>query len=180
MVNYADQFDAKVVAMETDDVEYSARYKQSLVDIDSTFNNASTEERESKIKSFEIASKKERTYIAAETRSSGMYVTAAVGGRIMFRFLTKSVDGHDTSVEAEIAIRKIQYNSPLAGMAWYPKLAILKMNELGELAKQPGGAMIANKAMTVKDVKDFVPQSPELRALLDNQKTWLANGKKHQ
>ena len=87
MVNYADQFDAKVVAMETDDVEYSTRYKQSLADIDSTSNNASAGERESKIKSFEIASKKERTYIAVETRFLGICdCSSGCSGHVSFPY----------------------------------------------------------------------------------------------
>ena len=66
MVNYADKFDAKVFAMETNnDIEYSTQYKQSLDGIDSTSNNASTEEREEKV-SFAIVSKRERTYIHEE------------------------------------------------------------------------------------------------------------------
>ena len=65
-------------------------------------------------------------------------------------------------------------------MAWYPKLAILKMDELGIVA--PAGR--CNDCEPSNDCEGFerlcTAITPELRALLNNQKTWLANGKKHE
>jgi len=51
-------------------------------------------------------------------------------------------------------------------MGWKQRKNLLKEHELGELAKRPGGATIGGKAMQVSDVKDIVPVSDELRALM--------------
>ena len=51
-------------------------------------------------------------------------------------------------------------------MKWYPRVELLKHHELTILSGRPGGATLAGKAMEWRDVKDVVPLSAELKALI--------------
>ena len=53
-------------------------------------------------------------------------------------------------------------------MKWYPRVELLKRHELITilLSGRPGGATLAGKAMEWKDIKDVVPLSAELKALI--------------
>ena len=76
------------------------------------------------------------------------------------------VGPHSNAVNAEIKMRRIRHEGELEEMEWRQRKNLLKEHELGELAKCPGRARIGGKAMQVSDVKDIVPVSDELRALM--------------
>ena len=63
-------------------------------------------------------------------------------------------------------------------MKWRPKLELQKKHKIGILAARPEGATVGGKAMTRRDVKDCVPQTNELKALLTAQSQWQANKRK--
>ena len=67
---------------------------------------------------------------------------------------------------AEIKARRIKYEGKLEDIGWHLRQTLLKEHELGELAKRPGGATIGGKAIKTTDVKDIIPWSEELKALM--------------
>ena len=88
--------------------------------------------------------------------------------------MTAREESHSLAVNKEIEKRQIKLTEPLKSMKWYPRLELLKKHELGILSSQPGGASIAGKAMTWKDIKDILPQSDELKALIPEIRSKLA------
>ena len=63
-------------------------------------------------------------------------------------------------------------------MKWYPKIELLKKNELKLESLKPGGAQVGGKPATWKDMKDCIPLSNSLRALLPSQREFMANKRK--
>ena len=92
--------------------------------------------------------------------------------RIVVSFLGAKKAGHKAAVHAEIKARRIEHKDSLDKMNWYPLVDLLKVHELGLMSGRPGGASVGGKAMTVKDVKDIIPQTEELKALLPEQSAW--------
>ena len=115
---------------------------------------------------FSKSSKKKRSTIAAEVKKDGMHITAAVGKRIVLSFLRVSIDSHIAALKKEIEARKIDLSKPWESMKWAHKKDLLKKHELGILSGQPGGASIGGKPMKYTDVKEIVPLTAEMKALL--------------
>ena len=82
--------------------------------------------------------------------------------------------GHKTAVHEEIQARRIELKDSLDKMKWYPVMDLLKIDKLKLMSARPGGASLSGKAMTYKDVKDIIPQTDGLKALLPAQNTWQA------
>ena len=174
--NYMDEFDHGISKMES--VRgYDKKIKDIVDDMKSTKNKTSAGEHKKKVASFSQAVKKKRRIIAAETKTEGVHITAAVGTRIIVNYLGASRPGHRDALDIEMATRKITVGEKTK---WRAKLVLLKKHELGILAARPNGATIGGKAMTFLDVKECVPQSAELRALLPEQNLWQAERRKRR
>ena len=63
-------------------------------------------------------------------------------------------------------------------MSWPKIVDLIRESELKMLATQPGGAEKGGKAMTIRDVKECIPHSDELRALLPDQNEWSSKKRK--
>ena len=124
------------------------------------------------------AANQQRRITATEKKTEGVHIPPAVGKRIVVSFLGAKKNGHKNAVYKEIEEREIKHKEPLKNMKWYPLLNLLKVHELGILSGRPGGATVNGKAMTSADVKDIVPQTDALRALLPEQSHWQANKRK--
>ena len=172
-----DRFAERVQEM-ADETGYQEKLNEVLLDLSSADSKTSAVEKDQKAAAFETAAKKKRKVIAAERKVDGVFIAPAIGGKIVLSFLGKSKPGHEAAVHAEIAHRRIEPPEPLESMNWYPTLELLKIHELGILSGRPEGATLGGKAMTFRDVKDIVPQTAELKALLDEQNKWAAEKRK--
>ena len=174
--DYMDEFDQGISKMES--VRgYEEKVKEIVDDMKSTKNKTSAGEHKKKVASFGQAVKKKRRIITAESKTEGVHITAAVGMRIVVSFLGASKPGHRAAVDIEMSTRNIAVGEQIK---WRAKMVLLKKHELGILAARPNGATIGGKAMTFMDVKECVPQSAELRALLPEQNLWQAERRKRR
>ena len=84
-----------------------------------------------------------------------------------------SIDSHIAALKKEIKARKIDLSEPWESMEWAPKKDLLKKH-----SGQPGGASIGGKPMKYTDVKEIVPLTAEMKALLPDQSEWKAEKRK--
>ena len=113
-------------------------------------------------------SKTNCTVYATEENKDGMYIPAAVGGHVVLSLLRAKKEAHADAPQKAIVARNIDHSKPLADMNWnwYAVQALLKTQELNEMANQPKGAVIDGTSMVVKDITDIVTRSAELNVLL--------------
>ena len=89
-----------------------------------------------------------------------------------------SIDSHIAALKKEIEARKIDLSEPWESMKWAPKKDLLKKHELGILSGKPDGGSIGGKPMKYTDVKEIVPLTAEMKALLPDQSEWKAEKRK--
>ena len=111
-------------------------------------------------------------------------MTAVMGGAVMWQMLAQTHMGGAVNankiMRAELEARGLKYNNKKwDGMSWNDKKKALKKHEVGRVAKecaedsleQGGNNVTKGSAAAVNTIDGVVPQSDELKAFLDQQKS---------
>jgi hypothetical protein len=97
---YIDNFGKGIVEMETLS-GHEAKMKGIVDKMKSTKSKTSAIEHTKAVASFGNAAKKKGRIIAAETKTEGAHITAAVGKQMIFNYLGVSKPGHKTTVDTD-------------------------------------------------------------------------------
>ena len=176
-VPFADKMDCHnetVKTMEKSD-GYKSKYDKLLKDLMSGEKQSDIDD-EKKLNTYKEAIEKvEPTVTQAQTKDT-MYIPPAIGKTMRVTFLRAGEgDVHKNAMLKEIAARKISVEDDvLQAMNWRAKQNLLRVHELGELAKASKAIKTDGKPMLVSDVSLITPQSAELKALLPEHIIWLA------